>query len=143
MRKILVAVALGAATSAGAQTTAPQVAAASQGFEPQSQQAINNYKRSVAQHILQAHRHKPSSAGYRNITVVGYTIDRAGAVSESWVVRTSGDKQLDDHAVNLFRKAVPLPQPPAGVFGADTAAHLSEAFVHTTDGGYRLQTLIK
>jgi len=105
--------------------------------------SIEQYKRSVARHILAANRYSGSKAAYRNITVVGYTIDRRGAVSETWVVRSSGDRTLDQHAISTFRKALPLPTPPGHLFEHDPVSHLSEAFVHTSDGGYKLQTLLQ
>lgn len=108
-------------------------------FSPVTEQ----YKKAVAKHILSANKYPGSKAGYRNITVVGYTVDRKGGVSDTWVVRSSGDQGLDQQALATFKKALPLPTPPGNLFGADPVSHLSEAFVHTSDGGYKLQTLLQ
>ena len=118
-------------------------AAAAPALGQDAKKTIDQYKRAVADRIVQANRLKLSKAGYRNITVVGYTLDRSGQVTESWIVRSSGDHKLDDIAHNSFKKALPLPTPPEAIFGSESAAHLAEAFVHTTDGSYKLQTLIQ
>lgn len=121
--------------------SAPTTVVAS--VESKSQHAIDQYKHQVANRIVEANKLRLTKAGYRNITVVGYTLDRRGALTETWIVRSSGDRKLDDLAHASFKKASPLPMPPGGVFGPDLTASLSEAFVHTTDGSYRLQTLVK
>lgn len=111
--------------------------------EPFSQHEVNQYKKRVATRIAEANKLRLTKAGYRTITVVGYTFDRRGNVTETWIVRSSGDHRLDELAHMSFKKAMPLPPPPGPVFGADPTASLSEAFVHTIDGGYRLQTLVQ
>jgi TonB family protein len=101
------------------------------------------YKQQVAQKIAMASKTKPTKAGVRALSVVGYTIDGQGQVVDSWIVRSAGEKALDDRALAMFKQALPLPAPPASIFGTDSHVHLSEAFVFTTDGQYRLQSLIK
>lgn len=103
----------------------------------------SKYKHEVATRVLAANKMHASKAGYKAISVVGYTIDRSGALTESWIVRSSGDQALDSRALASFHKAAPLPQPPAGIFGVDPTASLSEAFVFATDGSFKLQSLTR
>lgn len=104
---------------------------------------IDSYKNLVARHVSGFHKHAGSKGGYRNLTAVGYTVDRSGVVTDTWVVRSSGDSRLDEHAVGVFKRAFakPLPAPPAAIFGNESAVHFTEAFIHTSDGGWKLQTL--
>jgi periplasmic protein TonB len=100
------------------------------------------FKRAVAQRIIQVDKPKTSKAGVKAVSVVGYTLDRAGSLTEQWIVRSSGDHALDERAMAILRKSAPLPKPPVGIFGNDQQTHLSEAWVFTNDGGYNLQTLV-
>lgn len=104
---------------------------------------MSGYKRAVAERIASASKAKPTKAAVRDISVVGYTIDSQGKVSETWIVRAAGDKGMNDKALAMFNKALPLPTPPASLFGDEKQVSLSEAFVFTADGQYRLQSLIK
>jgi periplasmic protein TonB len=49
---------------------------------------------------------------------VTFTIDRAGQVVASRILRGSGSSSLDDEALAVLRRASPLPSPPALVAGA-------------------------
>lgn len=109
----------------------------------QSSGDMNSYKRAVAERIATHSKAKPSKAAVRDISVVGYTIDSQGKVTETWIVRAAGDKGMNDKALAMFNKALPLPTPPASLFGEEKQLSLSEAFVFTADGQYRLQSLIK
>lgn len=104
---------------------------------------MNSYKRAVAERIATQSKAKPSKAAVRDISVVGYTIDAQGKVTETWIVRAAGDKGMNDKALAMFNQALPLPTPPASLFGEEKQLSLSEAFVFTADGQYRLQSLIK
>ncbi|MFN0298993.1 MAG: energy transducer TonB [Burkholderiales bacterium] len=101
------------------------------------------YKQSVAERIAGTSNVNASQAPMKALSVVGYTIDTRGNVVESWIVRSAGEKSLDDRALSMLQHAMPLPTPPGSLFPANSQAHLSEAFVFTTDGGMRLQSLIK
>ncbi len=101
------------------------------------------YKELVAKRIASTSHVNASQAPMKALSVVGYTIDTSGNVVESWIVRSAGEKALDDRALSMLQHAMPLPTPPGSLFPRDPKAHLSEAFVFTTDGGMRLQSLIK
>lgn len=104
---------------------------------------MSNYKRAVAERISTQSKAKPTKAAVRDISVVGYTIDAQGKVTETWIVRAAGDKAMNDKALAMFNRALPLPTPPASMFGDEKQVSLSEAFVFTADGQYRLQSLVK
>lgn len=149
MKKIAFAAALAGLVSFGAQAQlglkegSPAAASEAAGGAFKNHPMIDTYKNVVAKHVSGFHKHAGSKGGYRNITAVGYTVDRSGAVTDTWVVRSSGDDKLDDRAVTLFKKAFakPLPAPPAAIFGNESAVHFTEALIHTSDGGWKLQTL--
>lgn len=104
--------------------------------------ATAGFKRAVAQRIVQIDKPKTANGGLKGISVVGYTLDRSGAITEQWIVRSSGDATLDQRAIAILRKVAPLPAPPAALFGNEQHTHLSEAWLFTSDGQYRLQSLI-
>ncbi len=101
------------------------------------------YKESVAKRIASSNGMQASQAPVKALSVVGYTIDTRGKVVQSWIVRSAGEKALDDRALSMLQHAQPLPTPPGSLFPRGPNVHLSEAFVFTTDGGLRLQSLIK
>jgi TonB family protein len=101
------------------------------------------YKETVAKRIATSSKVTATQAPVKALSVVGYTVDKKGNLVESWIVRSAGQKTLDDRALSLLQSAKPLPTPPGSLFPTDPKAHLSEAFVFTTDGGVRLQSLIK
>lgn len=108
-----------------------------------SREALVSYKDAVARRVSDVNKLRITKAAYRSLTVVGYTIDGEGAVTDTWIVRSSGDSKLDEQAVKAFKAAEPLPKPPAGVFGEHLVASFSEAFIHAADGTLRVQALIK
>ena len=100
------------------------------------------FKRVVAQRIMQVDKPKATKASVKGVSVVGYTLDRSGKLVDQWIVRSSGEDALDARAIATLKKAVPLPTPPASLFGTESAVHLSEAWVFTQDGSYQLQTMV-
>ena len=65
---------------------------------------------------LERHKHYPSQArGKVGEARLEFTIDRAGKVLTSRVLRSSGSEALDAAALALIKSAEPLPIPPAGL----------------------------
>lgn len=122
--------------------TAFSASALAQGTLGATPAEMAGFKRAVAQRIVQVDKPKASKAGVKGVSVVGYTLDRSGTLTEQWIVRSSGDQSLDERAMAALRKSAPLPKPPAGIFGSDQQTHFSEAWVFSNDGGYQLQTLV-
>jgi len=52
--------------------------------------------------------------GATGVATVRFALDAAGAVTLADLVRSSGDRALDDEAVAAVRRASPLPPPPLG-----------------------------
>lgn len=65
---------------------------------------------------LNRHKRFPAGAG-TGVVSVAFTIDRAGRVLSSRLVRSSGDAALDAEAVSLPRRANPVPAPPPNIGG--------------------------
>ena len=66
---------------------------------------------------LERRKRYPSAArgrGEEGTVQVRFSIDDAGNVLSSQVVRSSGHPALDDAVVDLMRRASPVPPPPAG-----------------------------
>lgn len=66
---------------------------------------------------LNRHKRFPSGATGSGVVMVAFTIDRAGRVLSSGLVRSSGDPVLDADAVALPRRASPVPAPPPNFGG--------------------------
>lgn len=105
--------------------------------------AITEYKQTVATRIFNAAKASLTKAPVKALSVVGYTIDASGNLIDAWIVRSAGELTLDERALTMLKRSVPLPPPPTGLFANDPHAHLSEAFVFTVDGRFRLQSLIR
>ena len=105
-------------------TTAPLATSnprADRAAAPSSSSAFNpstspaTWRSSVNAHL---NRHKGGNPnGATGIVVVGFTINRAGSVVSSRLVRSSGDPALDAKAVSTPRSASPVPAPPPDVAG--------------------------
>ncbi len=57
-------------------------------------------------------RHTPRSRGERGTAYVGFTIDAAGNVLLARLARGSGNGVIDAAAVDVVRRALPVPAPP-------------------------------
>ena len=80
---------------------------------------VASWHRQIA---LQVERHKgyPPSARARHQTgtaELAFTLDRAGKVLASRVVRTSGVASLDQETIDTVHRAQPFPSPPANMAG--------------------------
>jgi protein TonB len=49
------------------------------------------------------------------VTVVRFRVDRSGQVIASEVVKSSGSEVLDQEALELLKRASPLPAPPDAI----------------------------
>ncbi len=56
----------------------------------------------------------PQARGVSGVATVRVTIDRQGNVLSSRIVKSSTSAALDAAALEMFRRASPLPAPPAG-----------------------------
>jgi protein TonB len=93
------------APAAGAARFSPAAAAS---WKSELMAQLNRYK-----------RYPPGTDGIGTV-LVAFSINRAGEVTSARLVRSSGDRALDQEAVALPRRASPLPPPPDGVGSGST-----------------------
>jgi protein TonB len=87
---------------------------------PRSSNAVPTWKSQIVA-LLERNKRYPHEAharGQHGIVQVLFTLDRAGLLRESRVVRSSGAAALDEEALALLRRAQPFPPPPAEMPGA-------------------------
>jgi protein TonB len=82
--------------------------------------------------MAQLNRHKryPAGSSGRGTATVAFSINRSGAVTSARLMRSSGDRALDQEAVALPRRASPLPKPPDGVGSGSIALTVPIRFGH-------------
>ncbi len=79
--------------------------------------AAASWRSELMAHLNRYKRFPPGAAGTGTVTVA-FTINRAGQVTGSRLLRSSGDRVLDAEAVALPRRASPVPAPPPGTGGS-------------------------
>lgn len=73
--------------------------------------AVSNYKGHVYQHLL---RYRQTNTIGSGKVLVAFVVEPDGAARNVSVARSSGSSRFDREAVQLVRRAVPLPSPPDG-----------------------------
>ena len=72
---------------------------------------LRKIKRRIDQHW--SYPRKAAEQGEEGTTVVKFTINRNGALAESWIITTSGSKTLDQRVIAVIKSAHPYePLPP-------------------------------
>lgn len=77
---------------------------------------------------LERHRRYPASArasGVEGVVHLHFTIDPSGSVVAHGVARSSGSPALDEAAIEMIRRASPLPPPPGAVAAVTVTAPVS------------------
>jgi periplasmic protein TonB len=77
--------------------------------------AIASWERLLIAQLERHKRYPPEARGKVGEAQLEFTIDRAGNVLTSRLVRSSGSEALDTAALALVKSAAPLPIPPAGL----------------------------
>jgi protein TonB len=98
----------------------PVTAAPSPGASAAAARAQATWVKAVISH-LNRHKRYPDNAMARSRqgeVVVEFTLDRAGGVVASRIVRSSGSTPLDEEVLDLLRRASPFPALPAHISGA-------------------------
>jgi protein TonB len=112
-------------TRSASATTAPSAAdqraqrAVARHFSMDRNASMPSWRSSIVAH-LQRHKRYPSSAqasGDTGTAYLSFTMDRAGRVISSRLVRGSGVSSLDQETLSLIRRAAPLPAAPPDVVG--------------------------
>ncbi len=94
----------GQASPSGSITTAPTASA-------QSGAAATNYPGEVLRRIASIRRPRTNARG---VAVVSFRITQNGDVVGVGILRSSGDRDLDQIALRVIRTAAPFPPPPSG-----------------------------
>jgi protein TonB len=97
--------------------TSNKSAAPEIGTAASNARAIVTWKNSVVLHLK---RNKRAYAAERNVegtVTVRFSMDRSGQLLTSQVLHGSGFKLLDDEALQLLKRASPLPRPPVSLAG--------------------------
>jgi protein TonB len=98
---------------------APPAAAPSAGAGASTARVLASWQRSLLSH-LNRHKRYPQGARARGLqgeVSVEFTLDRAGRVVRSLVVKSSGSSLLDQEALAVLQRASPLPAPPDQLAG--------------------------
>lgn len=98
-----------------AEQEAPHAVAPVQGADKAARAAKQTWMKQLMAHI---HRHKryPSGVARRSVTLtVAFTLDRLGHVVASRVQRSSGDPTFDQAALDMMKRADPVPPPPPAI----------------------------
>jgi protein TonB len=82
--------------------------------------ATASWKNQLMSELNRHKRYPPGTSG-TGTALVAFSMNHAGQVTSSRLVRSSGDRALDDEAVALPRRASPLPKPPDGLASGSIA----------------------
>jgi protein TonB len=83
-----------------------------------TQAGSNAYNALVFGHLQRFKRYPSSAQGAQGTVVVRFVLNRAGAVTESAVTKSSGNDVLDREALEILRRASPFPPFPAAKPGS-------------------------
>jgi TonB family protein len=124
----LCAFALGALSSMGAQAQqepqppqpqeAPPVVTAPSPSAAVSSETTS-WKQSLVTRLAAAQLYPAKPRGVQGVVSVAFTIDRHGDLVSSRIVKSSGSTVLDAEAIDLIKRAAPLPAPPADIPDSD------------------------
>lgn len=77
--------------------------------------AIASWQQSLVARLAKVQRYPAQARGVQGVVSLAFTIDRHGGVMSSRIVKSSGSTVLDAEALDLIKRAAPLPPPPADV----------------------------
>jgi len=73
--------------------------------------------------------HPPLARGVEGVVSLAFSIDRHGNVVSSRIVKSSGSAVLDAEALDLLKRAAPLPPPPAEIANSELSFVVPIRFV--------------
>jgi protein TonB len=95
-----------------------------------TQAGSNAYNALVFGHLQRFKRYPSSARGAQGKVVVRFVLNRAGAVIESAVTKSSGNDALDREALEILRRASPFPPFPAAKPGLQDSYIAPVNFTH-------------
>ena len=69
----------------------------------------------LVERLARFQRYPAQARGVEGVVSVAFSIDRQGKLVSSRIVKSSGSALLDAEALDLIKRAVPLPPPPAEI----------------------------
>ena len=77
--------------------------------------AAASWQQSLVARLARLQRYPPQARGVQGVVSLAFSIDRQGNVVSSRIVKSSGSALLDAEALDLIKRAAPLPPPPAEI----------------------------
>jgi protein TonB len=91
---------------------APKAVAPVQGSGQSANRIVSTWQKKLVSHLDRNKRY-PSGANPRSVeVVVAFTLDRLGHVIASRIAKGSGDSSFDNAALEMMKRADPVPAPP-------------------------------
>jgi protein TonB len=81
--------------------------------------AAASWQRLLVARLVRFQRHPPRARGVEGVVSLAFSLDRHGNVMSSHIVKSSGSALLDYEALDLIKRAAPLPAPPAEIADSD------------------------
>ena len=97
--------------------TSTKSAAREVGTAASNARTIVTWKNSVVLHLKRHERAYAAERDVQGVVTVNFLMDRSGQVLTSQVARSSGFPTLDEQALQMLKRASPLPRPPVALPG--------------------------
>ena len=81
--------------------------------------ATASWQQSMVARLVKVQRYPAQARGAQGVVSLAFTTDHHGGVVSSRIVKSSGSTVLDAEALNLIKRAAPLPLPPADIADSD------------------------
>ena len=81
--------------------------------------ATASWQQSLLARLAKVQRYPAQAREVQGVVSLAFTIDRHGKVVSSRIVTSSGSAVLDAEALDLIKRAAPLPPPPADIADSD------------------------
>jgi periplasmic protein TonB len=95
---------------------------------------LTSYEKSLSE-LIKRHERYPDRArrqGWQGTTIVGLSLSADGKVKDVSILESSGREVLDDAAVQMVRRASPLPRAPEALQGKERIVRIPIVFKLTT-----------
>jgi periplasmic protein TonB len=78
-----------------------------------------SWQQSLLARLVRFQRYPPRARDVQGVVSLAFSIDRHGNVVSSHIIKSSGSALLDYEALDLIKRAAPLPAPPAEIADSD------------------------
>lgn len=105
---------------------------------------MEGYKKEFALRIVNANPevfHDPLPKMLKSVVVVDVTIDRGGRLTNVFVTRSNGYKNLEKIALDNVRRAAPYAAPAGLARRGDGSVNFMETFLFRDDGRFQVRSL--